>query len=662
MISYIGDFAEDATVYHYFNTFDSNDPSASVTITNLADTDIYVYKDGSVTNLVTDGASVVIDFDARTGVHKLTIDTSASADYAIGSDYMVLIEGTTIDAGTVTAGIFTFSIENRYNDVNVVTVSGTAQTANDNGADINAILLDTAEIGAAGAGLTNIGTIATVTTLTNLPAITANWLTAAGTAADFTTEIQAGLATASSIAALNDIAATDIVSAGAITTLTGSVVSVDLVDVTTTNSDMRGTDSAATATALATVDTVVDGIQTDLSNGTDGLGAIKAETALILTDTAEIGAAGAGLTVLATATALATVDTVVDGIQTDLSNGTDGLGAIKAETALILVDTGTTLEAHLTDIKGGTFSGATDSLEAVRDRGDAAWTTGAGGTPPQLLQSTTIATLATQVSFTLTAGSADDDAYNGAVVVVTDQSTATQKAVGSVSDYTGSTKTITLSSDPAIFTMATGDTIDVIANASTAPTAAQNRAEMDSNSTKLALIVGDTGELQTDWANGGRLDLLLDAIPTTAMRGTDNAATATALATVDTVVDGIQTDLSNGTDGLGAIKAETALILTDTGTDIPALINGLTDITAAQVLAEINTALDTAISELGVASPTATPTLRTGLMLLYMALRNKLDVTTSGANALEVHNDAGTKIAAKALSDSGGDYSEGKMS
>ena len=649
-------------MYHYFNTFDSNDPSASVTITNLADTDIYVYKDGSVTNLVTDGASVVIDFDARTGVHKLTIDTSASADYAIGSDYMVLIEGTTIDAGTVTAGIFTFSIENRYNDVNVVTVSGTAQTANDNGADINAILLDTAEIGAAGAGLTNIGTIATVTTLTNLPAITANWLTAAGTAADFTTEIQAGLATASSIAALNDIAATDIVSAGAITTLTGSVVSVDLVDVTTTNSDMRGTDSAATATALATVDTVVDGIQTDLSNGTDGLGAIKAETALILTDTAEIGAAGAGLTVLATATALATVDTVVDGIQTDLSNGTDGLGAIKAETALILVDTGTTLEAHLTDIKGGTFSGATDSLEAVRDRGDAAWTTGAGGTPPQLLQSTTIATLATQVSFTLTAGSADDDAYNGAVVVVTDQSTATQKAVGSVSDYTGSTKTITLSSDPAIFTMATGDTIDVIANASTAPTAAQNRAEMDSNSTKLALIVGDTGELQTDWANGGRLDLLLDAIPTTAMRGTDNAATATALATVDTVVDGIQTDLSNGTDGLGAIKAETALILTDTGTDIPALINGLTDITAAQVLAEINTALDTAISELGVASPTATPTLRTGLMLLYMALRNKLDVTTSGANALEVHNDAGTKIAAKALSDSGGDYSEGKMS
>ena len=112
---------------------------------------------------------------------------------------------------------------------------------------------------------------------------------------------------------------------------------------------------------------------------------------------------------------------------------------------------------------GGTYDDATDSLQAIRDRGDSAWTTGAGGDPPELLQNTTIATLASQTSFTLTAGSADDDAYNGAMVVVTDQSTSTQKAVGKVSDYTGSTKTVTLEADPGIFTMAVGDTIDVIA-------------------------------------------------------------------------------------------------------------------------------------------------------------------------------------------------------
>ena len=59
-----GDFLDDATVYIPFNTFDSNDPAASVTITNLADADIKVHKDGSVTQIVTDGATVVINFDS----------------------------------------------------------------------------------------------------------------------------------------------------------------------------------------------------------------------------------------------------------------------------------------------------------------------------------------------------------------------------------------------------------------------------------------------------------------------------------------------------------------------------------------------------------------------------------------------------------------------
>lgn len=115
MIPYIGDFAEDESVVHYFNTFDSNDPSASVTITNLVDADLKVHKDGSVTDIVTDGATIAIDFDTITGTHKVTIDTSVHADYAIGADYMVRMEGTTVDAGTINAALFTFSIENRYN-------------------------------------------------------------------------------------------------------------------------------------------------------------------------------------------------------------------------------------------------------------------------------------------------------------------------------------------------------------------------------------------------------------------------------------------------------------------------------------------------------------------------------------------------------------------
>ena len=112
-MAYYGDFAEDATVYIPFNTFTSDDPSASATITNLADADIHVHKDGSVTQIVTDGATVVINFDGITGNHLITIDTSVHADYATGSDYVVRIEGTTVDAATINAFVGSFSIENR---------------------------------------------------------------------------------------------------------------------------------------------------------------------------------------------------------------------------------------------------------------------------------------------------------------------------------------------------------------------------------------------------------------------------------------------------------------------------------------------------------------------------------------------------------------------
>lgn len=110
---------------------------------------------------------------------------------------------------------------------------------------------------------------------------------------------------------------------------------------------------------------------------------------------------------------------------------------------------------------------------------------------------TTIATLASQTSFTLTAGSADDDAYNGMVAVIEDASTATQKAIGVISNYVGGTKTITLREDPGIFTMAVTDKIYIKAGSLDIPN-----------------ILADTNELQTDWVDGGRLDLLLDACST----------------------------------------------------------------------------------------------------------------------------------------------------
>lgn len=92
-------------------------------------------------------------------------------------------------------------------------------------------------------------------------------------------------------------------------------------------------------------------------------------------------------------------------------------------------------------------------------------------------------------------------------------------------------------------------------------------------------------------------------------------------------------------------------------TDLGGMSTGM----KAEILVEVNAALDASISELAQLQPTATPSIRTGLMLMYMALRNKLDVQTSGVDALEIHNAAGTMIARKLLTDAGGDYSEALM-
>ena len=122
-MNYVGDFLEDATVRFTFNTFDSNDPSGSVTITNLADADLHVHKDGSTTEIVTDGATIAIDFDGITGNHQVTVDSSVHADYSTGSDYEVRMEGTTVDGGTINAFIGHFSIENRSSSLSATALT-----------------------------------------------------------------------------------------------------------------------------------------------------------------------------------------------------------------------------------------------------------------------------------------------------------------------------------------------------------------------------------------------------------------------------------------------------------------------------------------------------------------------------------------------------------
>lgn len=129
---------------------------ASVTMTGLAVTDIEIYKDGSVTQRASDAGYTLldtdgIDFDGLTGIHGFSIDTGDNTDagfYTVGSWFTVVVSAITVDGQTVSfiAAMFRLMAAEGVAgvpDVNTTHISDTAQTANDVGADVDAILVDT---------------------------------------------------------------------------------------------------------------------------------------------------------------------------------------------------------------------------------------------------------------------------------------------------------------------------------------------------------------------------------------------------------------------------------------------------------------------------------------------------------------------------------------
>ncbi len=112
-----------------------------------------------------------------------------------------------------------------------------------------------------------------------------------------------------------------------------------------------------------------------------------------------------------------------------------------------------------------------------------------------VLLDTTIATLASQTSFTLTVGSTDNGAYKGCLIVIRDATTWGQIAVGVASDYTGASKTVALLTDPAIFTMAVGDCVTIVANRSLKAVVDNRNVVVDANGLVDANMVknGPTG-------------------------------------------------------------------------------------------------------------------------------------------------------------------------
>lgn len=307
---------------------------------------------------------------------------------------------------------------------------------------------------------------------------------------------------------------------------------------------------------------------------------------------------------LATAAALATVDSNVDAILTDTGTTLPATlatiaGYLDTEIAAVLADTN---ELQGDWANGGRLDLLLDAVKAVTDAlpDSGALTSVATAASIAALNDPTAAAIADAVWDEAIAGHAGAGSTGEAL---SDAGAAgTPPTVGEIADavwdedLTGHTTTD--SAGEILGNVATG----------TPPSAAAIRAEIDSNSTQLAAIVADTNELQGDWANGGRLDLILDArssqtsvddLPTNAeltaaLASADDAVLA-QVALVKAVTDalpdsGALTSLATAA-ALATVDSNVDAVLTDTGTTLPATlatIAGYIDTEMAAVLADTN--------------------------------------------------------------------------
>ncbi len=541
---------------------------------------------------------------------------------------------------------------------------------------VDNILIDTAVIGAAGAGLTA------------LPISDAN-VTQLGGSAQSLTDIK------------------DFADDG-YDPATNKVTGVVLVDTTTTNTDMVGTDGANTTTP-PTVAAISDGVWDEAKVGHVGantFGQVTQDTetdaTAILADTNELqGDDVPGL--------IATLDTVVD--------------TVKVDTAAILVDTSTTLQGELDGIQTDTediqtqigTAGAGLTAIPVTDVNVAQWLGTAPLTPntdglPRIdvdrikndsaagdvlarifgigtiFEDTITAATSTTVTLSgatnIPASSAgNDDLLNNRVLIVQSGTGAQQIRV--ITDYDGTTQVATVATfditpdtsssvvvlamlvDPSssltVAGIADGVLDEALSGHTSAGTLGKALADVETDATA---ILADTNELQGDDVPGLIAALndptaaaIADAVLDELTAGhTTTGSLSKAIIDILADTNELQTDdvpglISTLDAVVDTVKAETALIVADTnelqGDDVPTLISALNDPTAATVA--------TAVWAETLSEPSGmyawTGTYAQVFNVLAGMMRNQIKVTTT---SIDFYNDAGdTVLWAYAISDTG---------
>lgn len=251
---------------------------------------------------------------------------------------------------------------------------------------------------------------------------------------------------------------------------------------------------------------------------------------------------------------------------------------------------------------------------------------------------TTIATLASQTSFTLTAGPAEDDALNGSIVLIHDVASAVQKGFAVVSDYTGATKTVTLTAGTT-FTAAATDNISFfppvnaaygggVAYSTTrglAGTALPNAAADAAG----GLPISDAGGLDLDAQNSNvsAVKTKTDFLPSATaganggvfIAGT-NAATTITTALTANITGNLSGSVGSVTGAVGSVTGNVGgnvagsvgSVTGNVGGNVTGSIGSL----ATQAKADVNAEADTAISDAALATAANLSTVSTNVSTL----------------------------------------------
>lgn len=340
MTLHLGYIPASTTLYIPFHTFDSN--GASITITGLAVTDIEIYKNGSVTQRSSDAGYALldtdgIDFDGITGIHGISIDLADNTDagfYSAGAFYWVVISAITVDTRTVNFVLATFYIGPVAANATQILGTAISTPATAGILDVNVKNIDNDAASASGtvtfpnatlASTTNItaGTIATVTNVTTVNGLAANVITATSIAAD---------------------------------AITAAKVADGTIDAAT-----FAADAITAAKIAADVSTELNAAVLAIL-GTPAGASMSADIAAIEAQTDDIGAAGAGLTALATQASVNTIDGIVDSILVDTAEiGVAGAGL----TAIDLPNQTMDITGNITGNLSGSVGSVTGAVGSV---------------------------------------------------------------------------------------------------------------------------------------------------------------------------------------------------------------------------------------------------------------------------------------------------------